>query len=291
MNQDTLPTSVGVNRRTAASFADRRDFPHAYGGGTTATDSSLVIRQVSQQFGAVPALAEVNLTVRRGEFVCLVGPSGCGKTSLLRILAGLATPTAGVAQVAGRVAMVFQGQSLFPWLTAVENVAYGLQIAGVPRAERQARAMEQLQRVGLERFARAYPRALSGGMQQRVNIARALAVEPDVLLMDEPFGSLDEQTRILMQEQLVTLWQGSGATALFVTHSVDEAVAMGDRVCVMSARPGRIILDLPIDLPRPRTRYTDHAGHGFRAAAARVWAALEGQFHMLSDEEVLSAEC
>lgn len=252
---------------------------------------SLLITDCSLRYGPIPALAAVHLTVRRGQFVCLVGPSGCGKTSLLRILAGLATPTGGAAQVAGRVAMVFQGQSLFPWLTAVENVAYGLRIAGVPRAERQARAMEQLRRVGLERFARAYPRALSGGMQQRVNIARALAVEPDILLMDEPFGSLDEQTRILMQEQLVTLWQGSGATVLFVTHSVDEAVAMGDRVCVMSARPGRIILDLPIDLPRPRTRYTDHAGHDFRAAAARVWAALEGQLHVLSDEEVLSAEC
>jgi len=239
---------------------------------------SVLVTDVAQQFGAIPALSDVNLTVRQGEFVCLVGPSGCGKTSLLRILAGLARPTSGTARLAGRVATVFQGQSLFPWRTAVDNVAFGLQLEGMPTARRREIAMEQLRRVGLERFARAYPHTLSGGMQQRVNIARALAVGPDVLLMDEPFGSLDEQTRIQMQEQLVELWQGSGTTVLFVTHSVDEAVAMGDRVCVMSARPGRIILDLPIDLSRPRTRYADREGLAFRAAATRIW-------------EVLSAEC
>jgi NitT/TauT family transport system ATP-binding protein len=236
---------------------------------------SVLVRDVTQHFGVVPALADVNLAVQPGEFVCLVGPSGCGKTSLLHILAGLARPTSGTVQIAGRVATVFQGQSLFPWLTAVDNVAYGLQLDGMPTARRRELAIAQLRRVGLERFARAYPHTLSGGMQQRVNIARALAVEPDVLLMDEPFGSLDEQTRILMQDQLVALWQGSGTTVVFVTHSVDEAVAMGDRVCVMSARPGRIILDLPIDLPRPRTRYADREGLAFRAAATRIWNTLE----------------
>jgi NitT/TauT family transport system ATP-binding protein len=249
----------------------------------------LLIAHCSLLYGVLPALTDIDLTVRSGEFVCLVGPSGCGKTSLLRILAGLAQPTVGTARVAGRVATVFQGQSLFPWLTAVENVEYGLRLAGVPKGERWRIATEQLRRVGLERFARAWPRTLSGGMQQRVNIARALAIDPDVLLMDEPFGSLDEQTRILMQEQLVALWQGSGKTVLFVTHSVDEAVAMGDRVCVMSARPGRIILDLPIDLPRPRTRYTDRESLGFRAAASRVWEALEGQVRR-AEAEVLSTE-
>ena len=234
----------------------------------------------------MPALAEVNLAARPGEFVCLVGPSGCGKTSLLRVLAGLARPASGTAQLVGRVATVFQGQSLFPWLTAVDNVAYGLQLAGMPTARRREIAIEQLRRVELERFARAYPHTLSGGMQQRVNIARALAVDPDVLLMDEPFGSLDEQTRILMQEQLVALWQGSGTTILFVTHSVDEAVAMGDRVCVMSARPGKIILDLPIDLPRPRTRYADREGIAFRAAATRIWNMLEAQVRRAQDIEL-----
>jgi len=248
-------------------------------------DEAIFLSAISQQFGPVPALAAVDLTVRPGEFVCLVGPSGCGKTSLLRILGGLAQPTGGTVAVAGKVATVFQGQSLFPWLTAVDNVAYGLALEGVAAGPRRAVAMEQLWRVGLERFARAYPGTLSGGMQQRVNIARALAVEPDVLLMDEPFGSLDEQTRILMQQQLVALWQGSGTTVIFVTHSVDEAVAMGDRVCVMSARPGRIILDCLIDLPRPRTRYADREAPGFRAAATRIWETLETEI------EVLSAEC
>ncbi len=240
-----------------------------------AGDRSVLVTNVTQQFGSVPALAEVNLAVRVGEFVCLIGPSGCGKTSLLRILAGLARPTSGTAHLTGRVATIFQGQSLFPWRTAVDNVAYGLELAGMPTARRREIAIEQLRRVGLERFARAYPHTLSGGMQQRVNIARALAVNPDVLLMDEPFGSLDEQTRIQMQEQLVALWQGSGKTVLFVTHSVDEAVAMGDRVCVMSARPGRIILDLPVDLPRPRTRYADREGLAFRATATQIWEVLE----------------
>jgi NitT/TauT family transport system ATP-binding protein len=249
----------------------------------------MLIAHCSLRYGPLPALSDVDLAVRPGEFVCLVGPSGCGKTSLLRILAGLARPTTGTARVAGRVATVFQGQSLFPWLTAVQNVEYGLRLAGVPKGERWQIAMEQLRRVGLERFARAYPKALSGGMQQRVNIARALAVDPDVLLMDEPFGSLDEQTRILMQEQLGELWQGSGKTVFFVTHSVDEAVAMGDRVCVMSARPGRIILDLPIGLPRPRTRYGDRESLGFRTAASRVWQALEAQVRRAHDE-VLSTE-
>jgi NitT/TauT family transport system ATP-binding protein len=241
----------------------------------TEPQASVLVTAVTQQFGAVPALSGVDLAVRPGEFVCIVGPSGCGKTSLLRILAGLARPTSGGVQIAGSVATVFQGQSLFPWRTAIDNVAYGLQLAGVPAARRREIAIAQLRRVGLERFSRAYPHTLSGGMQQRVNIARALAVDPDVLLMDEPFGSLDEQTRIRMQDQLVELWSGSGKTVLFVTHSVDEAVAMGDRVCVMSARPGRIILDMPIDLPRPRTRYTDRETLGFRAAASRIWEALE----------------
>jgi NitT/TauT family transport system ATP-binding protein len=254
-----------------------------------ASAPSIAVRGVMQQFGPMPVLAEIDLTVRQGEFVCLVGPSGCGKTTLLRILAGLARPTDGTVRMAGRIATVFQGQSLFPWLTAVQNVEYGLRLAGVSKGERWAIATEQLRRVGLERFARAYPRTLSGGMQQRVNIARALAVDPDILLMDEPFGSLDEQTRILMQEQLVTLWQGSGKSVLFVTHSVDEAVAMGDRVCVMSARPGRIIRDLPIDLPRPRTRYGDRESAGFRAAAARIWDSLEAQVRR-AEEAVLSAE-
>jgi len=236
--------------------------------------AAIAVTNLAQQFGGVRALEGVNLTVPRGEFICIVGPSGCGKTTLLRILAGLAQPTGGMAQVTGRTAVVFQGQSLFPWLTAAENVAYGLQLEGVSVKERTVIAMEQLRRVGLERFARAYPSTLSGGMQQRVNLARALAVDPDVLLMDEPFGSLDEQTRITMQEQLIALWAGSQKTVVFVTHSVEEAVALADRVIVFHARPGRVILDLPVNVPRPRTRYADRDTPTFHATARRIWEVL-----------------
>ncbi len=240
-------------------------------------DVVIHVRDLAQRFSGVQALAGLNLDVRRGEFVCIVGPSGCGKTTLLRILAGLATPTGGTAQVAGKAATVFQGQSLFPWLTALDNAAYGLQLEGVSAITRRAAALDQLRHVGLERFARAYPTTLSGGMQQRVNLARALAVRPDVLLMDEPFGSLDEQTRLAMQEQLATLWAESSVTVLFVTHSVDEAVALADRVLVMGARPGRVVLDFPLAVPRPRVRYVERNTPAFRAAANIVWHALEEQ--------------
>ncbi len=244
---------------------------------TRRTETAITVTDLVQQFGGVRALDGVNLTVSRGEFVCIVGPSGCGKTTLLRILAGLSQPTEGTVQVLGRTAVVFQGQSLFPWLTAADNVAYGLRLEGVPAKERNAIAMEQLRQVGLERFARAYPNTLSGGMQQRVNLARALAVDPDVLLMDEPFGSLDEQTRITMQEQLISLWAGSQKTVVFVTHSVEEAVALADRVIVFRARPGQVILDLPVDVPRPRTRYADRDTPAFHATARRVWEVLSAE--------------
>lgn len=257
---------------------------------TAVAETAITVTGLGQQFSGVQALDGVDLAVRRGEFVCLVGPSGCGKTTLLRILAGLTEPTQGTVHVAGKTAVVFQGQSLFPWLTAAENVAYGLRLEGVPARTRNAAAMEQLRKVGLERFARAYPQTLSGGMQQRVNLARALAVDPDVLLMDEPFGSLDEQTRITMQEQLMVLWAGSRKTVVFVTHSVEEAVALADRVLVLSARPGRVILDLPIDVPRPRTHYEARNTPGFRAAATRVWHALEAQVQRAQAVELQSQE-
>lgn len=240
-------------------------------------DVAIHVSGLTQRFGGVQALDGVDVRVRRGEFVCVVGPSGCGKTTLLRILAGLNMPTGGTARVVGKTAVVFQGQSLFPWLTALDNVAYGLQLEGVPAAARRAAALAQLRHVGLERFARAYPTTLSGGMQQRVNLARALAVQPAVLLMDEPFGSLDEQTRLTMQAQLAALWEQSGTTVVFITHSVEEAVALSDRVLVMSARPGRVILDLPVEVPRPRVRYEERNTPTFRAAANAVWHALEGE--------------
>jgi NitT/TauT family transport system ATP-binding protein len=211
--------------------------------------------------GPVEALRDVSLTVGAGEFCTLIGPSGCGKSTLLGMLAGLVMPDAGRLAVAGRpvtkpdprrVATVFQEAGLFPWRTALENVEFGLELQGVPRAQRRARASELLGPLGLREFAAKYPRELSGGMRQRVAIGRALAIDTPIVLMDEPFGALDEQTRLLMGEWLLDIWRRSGKTVVFVTHSLHEALALSTRVVVMTARPGRIksVLDLPMPYPR-----------------------------------------
>ncbi len=205
------------------------------------------------------AVAETSIDVAPGEFVCLLGPSGCGKSTLLNSVAGYVTPTSGRVLVDGKPVsepgpdrgMVFQQYSLFPWKTVRENVAFGPKILGLDKPESTANTMIAM--VGLTKFANRYPSELSGGMQQRVGIARALATYPNVLLMDEPFGALDSQTRHMMQESLLEIWSDFGITVLFVTHDIDEAVFLGDRVLVMSASPGRIIADIPVDLPRPRS--------------------------------------
>jgi NitT/TauT family transport system ATP-binding protein len=206
------------------------------------------------------AVARTSLEIAPGEFVSLVGPSGCGKSTLLNCVAGYVMPSEGCVTVDGvPVAkpgpdrgMVFQQYSLFPWKTILENVAFGPRIAGKGDAQAVAVARTLLGMVGLSRFAKRYPGELSGGMQQRVGIARALANYPSVLLMDEPFGALDAQTRLMMQENLLRIWSEFRITVLFVTHDVDEALFLADRVLVMSAGPGRIIADLPVPLPRPR---------------------------------------
>jgi NitT/TauT family transport system ATP-binding protein len=211
--------------------------------------------------GPVEALADVSLTVRRGEFCTLIGPSGCGKSTLLAMVGGLVAPDRGRVLIDGqpvtgpdprRVAMVFQDPGLFPWRTAVENVEFGLEVQGVERRRRRRVATELLGPLGLRGFADRYPRELSGGMRQRVAIGRALAVDAEILLMDEPFGALDEQTRLLMGEWLLDIWRRTSKTILFVTHSLHEALALSGRVAVMTARPGRIkaILDLPQPYPR-----------------------------------------
>ncbi len=205
------------------------------------------------------AVAETSVAVKPGEFVAILGPSGCGKSTLLNSVAGYIQPTAGRILVDGEPVsgpgpdrgMVFQQYSLFPWKTVRENVAFGPRIQG--RAYPHAVADTFIDMVGLTKFANRYPKELSGGMQQRVGIARALANYPRVLLMDEPFGALDSQTRHMMQENLLQIWEEFGITVLFVTHDIDEAVFLGDRVLVMSASPGRIIADIPVDLPRPRS--------------------------------------
>jgi sulfonate transport system ATP-binding protein len=200
----------------------------------------------------VLALADLTLTVGVGEFVCLVGASGCGKSTLLNLLAGLDHPQAGSVETRGRVALLFQEAALFPWLTARQNIDLALRLAGVPRAERASEAERLLTLVRLADFGDRRPHQLSGGMQQRVALARALAQKADILLMDEPFGSLDAMTRDLLHEELEQLWFGSGLTILFVTHDVREAVRLGDRVEILTSRPGRIAQEIAIDLPRPR---------------------------------------
>lgn len=228
---------------------------------------SLSIEHVSKTFTSetgeeVTALGDISLDVTDGEFVCILGPSGCGKTTLLRIIAGLDSPTGGRASVNGKeivgptpeMAMIFQEYSLYPWRTVLDNIAFGLEVRGVEKEERYARARKYLALVGLEDFEHSHPYELSGGMRQRVAVARALCVEPQVLLMDEPFGALDAQTRNSMQQELLEIWEKTGKTVIFVTHSVDEAVYLSDRVVVLSPRPSRVQEIVQITVPRPRDR-------------------------------------
>lgn len=209
--------------------------------------------------GAIPALAQVTLQIAPSEFVCLVGPSGCGKSTLLRLIAGFEQPSGGeivfaTPQPLGkqRTAMVFQEQGLFPWLTVLDNMAFGLEMQGIRRQERYAQAHHFIKQLGLTGFANHYPHQLSGGMRQRVGIARAWLAEADLLLMDEPFGALDAQTRLLLQETLLQIWKEQRKTVLYVTHDIEEAILLGDRILVMSGRPGRILEEITVPLARPR---------------------------------------
>ena len=212
--------------------------------------------------GAVDALADVSLSVGDGEFCTIIGPSGCGKSTVLGLLGGLVAPDAGHVRIDGeavrgpdpaRVATVFQDPGLFPWRTTLDNVAFGLELRGMSRARRRQIAADLLGPLGLKDFAARYPRELSGGMRQRVAIGRALAIDTRILLMDEPFGALDEQTRILMGDWLLDIWRRTGKTVIFVTHSLHEALALSTRIVVMTARPGRVKAVLPLDLPYPRS--------------------------------------
>ncbi|HEY2921034.1 MAG TPA: ABC transporter ATP-binding protein [Candidatus Binatia bacterium] len=231
---------------------------------------------------SVPALENVNLTVRDREFVALLGPSGCGKSSLLRVVADLLRPTAGSVVIHSspdnengrpKTALVFQEYALFPWRTVLDNVAFPLEMRGLSHHEGQIRARDVLARVGLQLFARAYPHQLSGGMRQRVGIARALAAEPEVLLMDEPFGALDAQTRTVLQEELLRVWESERKTVLYVTHSIDEAVYLADRIVLLTARPGRIKAEYSVKLPRPRNMEM-RAWNSYTKLSLEIWNAL-----------------
>jgi ABC-type nitrate/sulfonate/bicarbonate transport system ATPase subunit len=216
--------------------------------------------------GAVEALRGIDLQCGTGEFVCLLGLSGCGKSTLLQLIAGLERVTAGTIAINGRpldgpspeTSIVFQDHGLFPWMTVERNVAFNMKARGVPARERRERAAEFIAMTGLTAFAARYPHELSGGMRQRVGIARALTTQPKGLLMDEPFGALDAQTRGNLQEELLRIWQQQRTTVVFVTHSIDEAVFLADRIAVFSARPGRIASIVPVDLPRPRDPNAPH---------------------------------
>ena len=233
--------------------------------------------------GPFVALDGISLDIAHGSFCTIVGPSGCGKTSLLRILAGLETASAGRVAITADDpkkplnAMVFQGDSIFPWMTVWNNAAYGLRMRGAPRAHIREVVGHYLDRTGLLRFADRYPHQLSGGMKQRVSIARAFATDPEVLLMDEPFSALDEQNRTLLQEELLRIWDDDKKTVVFITHSVDEAVTMGDRIVVMTAHPGRIKALVEVPFPRPRGVLELRKDPAYGALVFRIWSDLRDE--------------
>jgi NitT/TauT family transport system ATP-binding protein len=227
------------------------------------------------------AVEKVDLDIAEGQFVSIVGPSGCGKSTFLKIVNGLFPATEGQIEIKNPKvgvahAMVFQDSSLFPWYTIIDNVAYGLVCQGVPRKEAQERAKPLIDLVSLTGFEKKFPYQLSGGMQQRANLARALTVDPEILLMDEPFAALDAQTRELMQAELLRIWHEAHKTVLFITHQIDEAIYLSDRVLVMSARPGRIMADIAIDLPRPR-RLEIKRTPEFIKYADEIWGLISSQ--------------
>ena len=252
-----------------------------------AATAKIAVRNLSRTFSlhsgeSVEALRAINLEIGDGEFVSLIGASGCGKTTLLRIIGGFEQATSGYVEIAtsGRgdgliTSTVFQEDSVFPWLDVQSNVEYGLRIRGLPRQRRREIADRFIAKVGLDQFRRAYPAQLSGGMRQRVSVARAFANEPEVLLMDEPFGALDEQTRIVLQQELLQLWSEHRRTVIFVTHSLDEAITLSDRIVVLSARPGQVRDVISVDIPRPREVSSLRSHPLYAGLYSRLWNLIE----------------
>lgn len=267
------------------------DKPPASGPDVSAhaseSPTKISIDRLSKCFQAkartVVAVDELSLDVRDGEFLSIVGPSGCGKTTLLRILAGLEQPTSGSLTIndsaAGRPgnAMVFQGESIFPWMSVWDNAAYGLRMRGAPRQQIERTVGHYLETTGLAKFAHAYPHQLSGGMKQRVSIARAFANDPDILLMDEPFSALDEQNKTLLQGELLRIWDQTRKTVVYITHSVDEAVTLSDRIMVMTAHPGRLkaVVDVPFERPRDVLELRSRPEYG--EIVYKIWEQLRDE--------------
>ncbi|WP_257348226.1 ABC transporter ATP-binding protein [Pseudalkalibacillus decolorationis] len=223
---------------------------------------TLQLKNVNKTFGNLKVLEDISLNVKKGEFAAIVGPSGCGKSTALRMFAGLETPSEGEVLANGKLVtepdsnrvMIFQEHALYPWRTIEDNVRLGLELTNSPKNERRERVNRVLEKVGLDGFQTYYPHQLSGGMKQRASIARALVMDPEVLLLDEPYGALDAITRLTMQNELIKLWHGSNQTMLLITHDIDEALYLADRVFVMSSRPGKVVSEVQNEIPRPRDR-------------------------------------
>ncbi len=265
---------------------------------------SLQVNRVSKEFvdrrsrSTVRALDEINLEVQKGEVICILGPSGCGKSTLLNIVAGFLPPSGGEVRVDGRPVVepgpdrgfVFQEFALFPWRTVLQNIEFGPVLKGMEKADRHARARELIQRIHLTGFEDKFPFELSGGMKQRVGIARALANDPEVLLMDEPFGALDAQTRRVMQEELLKLLGETKKTVLFVTHAIDEAIVLADRVMIMTARPGQVKALLGVDLPRPRERTSPEFNELYRTMDDLIRVEVEKSLEVQDSGAASSGE-
>ena len=242
--------------------------------------AAIRIRELYKDFGGLIAIDGVSVDIARGEFFMIVGPSGCGKTTLLRILAGLESVTAGMIEIETPTSsrpvnsMIFQGDSIFPWMTVWNNAAYGLKMRRVPAAMIKEIVGHYLARTGLTRFADYYPYQLSGGMRQRVAIARAFANDPEILLMDEPFSALDAQNKLLLQEELLRIWEEHKKTVVFITHSVDEAVFLGDRILVMTAQPGKVKTFVQVPLARPRNIIALQKTPEYGELITQIWSSL-----------------
>jgi NitT/TauT family transport system ATP-binding protein len=252
---------------------------------------AICIRELTKKFGELIAVDGVSIDIAPGEFFMIVGPSGCGKTTLLRILAGLESVTSGSIEIETPSSqrpvnsMIFQGDSIFPWMTVWDNAAYGLKMRRVPSATIKEVVGHYLARTGLTRFAKYYPHQLSGGMRQRVSIARAFANDPEMLLMDEPFSALDAQNKLLLQEELLRIWEEHKKTVVFITHSVDEAVFLGDRIMVMTAQPGKVKMFVPVPLTRPRNMMELQKSPQYGELIAHIWSSLREEVHRARRQE------